>query len=150
MSMPIFEGVSKVGPPRAAKAASAGSEVPAFAAMAALAVTVILLAACNSSNDVPETTADADGKLFCAVDGAAEMTQSCLLERMDSPEGQVLVVHHPQGGFRRFEIVRDGRGVVPADGAEPSKLFIVADNMIDVTVGGDRYRFPATIGPKAD
>lgn len=111
---------------------------------------LLLLAACDSSNDVPETTADVDGKLFCAVDGAKDMTQSCLLERVDSPEGQVLVVHHPEGGFRRFEVVRDGRGVVPADGAEPSKLFIVADNMIDVAVGGDRYRFPATIGPKAD
>ena len=113
-------------------------------------IPLLLLAACNSSNDVPETTADVDGKLFCAVGGAAEMSQSCLLERVDSPEGQVLVVHHPEGGFRRFRIVRDGRGVVPADGAEPSKLYIVAENMIDVAVAGDRYRFPATIGPKAD
>lgn len=110
----------------------------------------LLLAACNSSNDVPETTADVDGKLFCSVDGAADMTQSCTLERVDGPEGQILVVHHPEGGFRRFRIVRDGRGVVPADGAEPSRLFIAAENMIDVMVGGDRYRFPATIGPKAD
>ena len=115
-----------------------------------VALALVLLAACNSSNEVPETTADTDGKLFCAVGGTPEMTQSCLLERVDSPEGQVLVVHHPDGGFRRFRIVRDGRGVVPADGAEPSKLYIVADNMIDVAVGGDRYRFPATIGPKAD
>ena len=127
------------------------SVVPACAGTTVLGVIpLFLLAACNSSHEVPEAPADVDGKLFCAVGGAAEMSQSCLLERVDSPEGQVLVVHHPEGGFRRFRIVRDGRGVVPADGAEPSKLYIVAENMIDVAVAGDRYRFPATIGPKAD
>jgi hypothetical protein len=114
------------------------------------AVLMLAIAACNSSNDVPETTADVDGKLFCAVGGASEMTQSCLLERVDGPEGALLVMHHPDGGFRRFRIVRDGRGVIPADGAQQVRLSIAAENMIDVDVDGDRYRFPATIGPKAD
>jgi hypothetical protein len=118
--------------------------------LSAVTALTLAIAACNSSNDVPETTADVDGKLFCAVDGSRDMTQSCLLERVESPEGQVLVVHHPEGGFRRFRIVRDGRGVIPADGGEPSRLFLTGENMVDVLVGGDRYRFPATIGPKAD
>lgn len=131
---------SKAGPGRSGVPASVGTTI----------IVTLLLAACNSGNEVPEATADVDGRLFCAVDGAADMTQSCLLERVDSPEGEILVVHHPEGGFRRFRIVRDGRGVVPADGAEPSKLFIAAEDRIDVLVGGDRYRFPATIGPKAD
>ncbi|MCF8707380.1 hypothetical protein [Rhizorhapis sp. SPR117] len=115
-----------------------------------VAVLMLAIAACNSSNDVPEATADVDGKLFCAVGGASEMTQSCLLERVDGPEGALLVMHHPDGGFRRFRIVRDGRGVIPADGAQQVRLSIAAENMIDVDVDGDRYRFPATIGPKAD
>src|SRR3546814_15181630 len=94
--------------------------------------------------------ADIDGKLYCAVDGANELTQSCTLERIDGPEGHVLVLHHPGGGFRRFRIVSDGRGVIPADGAEQAQLALAGDNMIDVTVPNDRYRFPANIGTKAD
>lgn len=126
------------------------AKLPLIPALSLLAALTLAPAACNSSNDVPETTADVDGKLFCSVDGAADMTQSCTLERIDGPEGQILVVHHPEGGFRRFRIVRDGRGVIPADGAEPSKLFIAAENSVDILIGSDRYRFPATIGPKAD
>src|SRR3546814_10678256 len=97
-----------------------------------------------------EEMADIDGKLYCAVDGANELTQSCTLERIDGPVGHVLVLHQPGGGFRRFRIVSDGRGVIPADGAEQAQLALAGDNMIDVKVADDRYRFPATLGPKAD
>src|SRR3546814_16710165 len=94
--------------------------------------------------------ADIDGKLYCAVDGANELTQSCTLERIDGPEGHVLVLHHPGGGFRRFRIVSDGRGVIPADRAEQAQLALAGDNMIDVKVANDRYRFTATLLPTAD
>jgi hypothetical protein len=113
------------------------------------AALLLLLSACHS-NKQPQSTADVDGKLYCAIDGATEMTPSCLLERVDGPDGQILVLHHPDGGFRRFRVVTDGRGVIPADGGEQSQFAIVGDNMIEVSVGNDRYRFPATIGPKAD
>src|SRR3546814_11161498 len=73
-----------------------------------------------------------------------------LVRSIDGPDGHVLVLHHPGGGCRRFRIVSDGRGVIPADGAEQAQLALAGDNMIDVTVANDRYRFPATIGPKAD
>lgn len=114
-----------------------------------VAALTLVLSACGSPGE-QEEMADIDGKLYCAVDGANELTQSCTLERIDGPEGHVLVLHHPGGGFRRFRIVSDGRGVIPADGAEQAQLALAGDNMIDVTVANDRYRFPATIGPKAD
>ena len=35
-----------------------------------------------------------------------------------------------------------------ADGAEPAKVTIVADHQIEVAIGGDRFRLPATMKGK--
>jgi hypothetical protein len=32
-----------------------------------------------------------------------------------------------------------------ADGAEPANVRIVGPNLIEVSIGGDRYRLPATV-----
>jgi len=58
-------------------------------------------------------------------------------------------VHKPDGGFRRLLVVKGGRGVVAADGAEPAKVTIVADHQIEVAIGGDRFRLPATMKGKS-
>src|SRR3546814_18647895 len=113
-----------------------------------VAALTLVLSACGSPGE-QEEMADIDGKLYCAVDGANELTQSCTLERIDGPEGHVLVLHHPGGGFRRFRIVSDGRGVIPADGAEQEQLALAGDQKIDVPVANVRYCSPTTLGPKA-
>ena len=38
------------------------------------------------------------------------------------------------------------RAAIAADGAEPAMVSIVEKGTIDVALGGDRYRLPATIG----
>ena len=43
-------------------------------------------------------------------------------------------------------VTHDGRGVIAADGAEPAKVTVVGTDGIEVSIGGDRYRLPATIG----
>ena len=53
-----------------------------------------------------------------------------------------LVVRHPGGGFRRFEVV-PGQGVTVTDGADAGKVQVAGDKL-EVTVGADRYRFPYT------
>lgn len=53
----------------------------------------------------------------------------------------MLVVRHPDGGFRRFEVVHDGRGVVAADGAHSAQIALRGGD-VEVAVGTDRYRFP--------
>jgi len=53
-----------------------------------------------------------------------------------------LIVRHPDGSFRRFEVLKDGHGLSVADGAEPAALSM-AGNELEVAVGLDRYRFPA-------
>ena len=88
-----------------------------------------------------------DNRIACALAGADGFERACTVERASSEDGTVLVLRAPDGGFRRFLITGDGRGVVAADGAEPALVSAVGDNEIEVRVGRDRYRLPATVRP---
>lgn len=102
----------------------------------------LLLAAC--SQDTADT-AHASGtgeNIACAVNGAAEFSDSCVVERSEQDGRKLLVVRHPDGAFRRFDILADGRGLAVTDGAEEAQLVLNSD-LLDVAVGRDRYRFPA-------
>jgi hypothetical protein len=81
----------------------------------------------------------------CALAGAAEFKSECTVERASVADGIVLTLHHPDGGFRRLQVATDGRGVVAADGADAASVKVVGSDAIEVAVGGDRYRLPATI-----
>ncbi len=89
-------------------------------------------------------TQDEGNRIECRFGGAAQFERSCTYER-EGEAGAILVIRKPDGGFRRLRIVRDGRGVVAADGAEPARVTILADNRIQVEIGGDRFRLPATV-----
>ena len=58
----------------------------------------------------------------------------------------VLVLRHPDGGFRRLLVTKDG--IVAADGAETAKVTPIDKGMIEVALGANRYRLPATIASK--
>lgn len=128
-------------------------------AMRCLILLPLLLAGCGqpqSSADVltkaeARQGADADeaGRILCAFDGASDFTRTCTLDRVTSPEGLLLTVGHPDGGFHRLLVTKDGRGVVAADGAEVAKVSIVGADQIEVALGDDRYRLPATVRHKA-
>jgi predicted small lipoprotein YifL len=83
-----------------------------------------------------------DGKADCALAGSHDWVHECPVERA----GKMLTLRHPDGGFRRFHVLDDGRGLEAADGAEAAKLTILDDKRIEVVAGGDRYRLPAQIG----
>lgn len=100
-------------------------------------------AAALAGDPVDQAEAD-DGKADCAIGKGAEWARSCLVERGEGAEGTTLTLRHPDGGFRRFLIVTDGRGIVPADGSEDAKLKADGDKGIEIAVGDDRYRLPAT------
>jgi hypothetical protein len=106
--------------------------------MRAAAGLALLLAACSpGASDVP------GGDLIdCAIGGAAEFSHDCSVERSEQNDDPVLVVHQPDGGFRRFTVLDGGKAVGAADGAE---ALAVAGNgeRVEVSVDGDRYRFPA-------
>ncbi len=78
----------------------------------------------------------------CATGGAADFTRACPVERGVQNGDPVLVVHNPNGAFRRFIVLDGGQSVTAADGAQA--LAITGNgNGLEVSVDGDRYRFPA-------
>ena len=107
--------------------------------MKRLAALSILLSGCGS----PQSVAVED-RIECAVDGAADFTRVCSLERTAGPD-VLLTLRSPGGSFRRLAATRDGRGVIAADGAEPATVTIVGKDLIEVSIGSDRYRLPARV-----
>lgn len=76
----------------------------------------------------------------CQLSGEAA---KCRVETIIQNGVKFLVVRHPDGGFRRFHAVSDGRGVIPADGADGARGSWTDDRHYAVSVGKDRYLFPA-------
>ena len=87
-----------------------------------------------------------NGRIECALEGAKLFDRTCTVDEMSGADGPILVVGRANVGYRRLQITTDGRGVVPADGAEPAKVSIIGNNMIEVAIGHDRYRLPANTG----
>lgn len=111
-----------------------------------LAATLVLAVGCSENDgSVPDKASVAGGEaISCALGGAAELKPVCAVERDRQGDTLFLVVHHPNGGFRRFEVLKDGRGLAVADGADEGQAQVASDALV-VAVAGDRYRFPATI-----
>jgi hypothetical protein len=103
------------------------------------ALLILLLPACGGP-----PAADAVPLVECAVDGAADFERVCTLERTAGPE-TLLTLRSPSGSFRRLTVTRDGRGVAAADGAEPATVSIAGKDLIEVSIGSDRYRLPARV-----
>ncbi|WBH16399.1 hypothetical protein [Sphingomonas radiodurans] len=89
-----------------------------------------------------------DGRVQCAPGGAEKFARVCEIERAETERGVVLTLRHPDGGFRRMLVTSDGRGVVAADGAEPAAVTLVGTDEIEVAIGDDHYRLPATLKAK--
>lgn len=104
---------------------------------------VVLLAACSGSSDSDTNAAANEGRVDCAMGGAATFDRTCSLDRMTSADGTVLVVGRADAGYRRLLLTTDGRGLVAADGVDPARISIVGDGLIEVAVAGDRFRLPA-------
>ena len=68
---------------------------------------------------------------------------------MPGENGKMLVIRNPNGGFRRFNILTDGRGLSPADGFDETTINLIGGGMIEVSSGDDKYRLPADIKASA-
>lgn len=102
----------------------------------------MLLVACGPA----DSGGTAGETIACRLPGKKSFAPVCTVDRMRSPDGVVLTARMPDGGFRRLLVVKDGRGVIAADGAEPIMVKPGKDS-IDVTAGGTVYRLPARIAP---
>lgn len=102
-----------------------------------------------SSLEEAEAKARADaadnGQVDCALGGETQFTRSCTVERTVSDGDLILTIRDATGGFRRFRVMKDGSGLTTADGAEPATIRTLGNNAVEVQVGLDRYRLPATI-----
>lgn len=113
---------------------------------------ILLLAACNGAPPGEMTNGAAapepgepDNRILCRVGDAERFEHACTMETADSADGRILTIRKADGGFRRLRVTTDGRGVVAADGAERARVTILADGLIEVDIGGDRFRLPATV-----
>ncbi|GHH07114.1 hypothetical protein GCM10008023_00880 [Sphingomonas glacialis] len=92
---------------------------------------------------------DDSGNIVCAQRGSGDFARVCTVDRTQSADGLVLTLRHPDGTFHRLLVTRDGRGVIAADGAEKAMVSVIGSGEIEVALGGDRYRLPATVKGKA-
>jgi hypothetical protein len=93
---------------------------------------LLVLGACGS-----ETPPPPGDDIACAIGPGAEFAEVCTLERVAGT--QEVVIHHPDGGFRRLAFDPAAGTLVPLDGAEPLVLE-EGQGVIQFAIGGDRYR----------
>ncbi len=124
------------------------------------AVGVLVLAAC-SDNPVAEGQGEASpveaaksdemvpsgDTIPCALNGATEMQNVCKHSVIGGGEAAQLLLEGPEGDFRRFTILTDGRGLEPSDGAEPATIKLLDGGKIEVSVGDDIFVLPAKVKP---
>ncbi|MCW3836714.1 hypothetical protein OM513_11730 [Sphingomonas canadensis] len=92
-----------------------------------------------------QAMAKAESPLDCMPPGADTFGFVCTIDRRQTQDGLILTLRHPDGGFRRLMVMRDGSGVAAADGAEAAVVTPLAPDLIEVAIGGGRYRLPATV-----
>lgn len=112
-----------------------------------LAAGALSISACDDPPNADEAHRQAltnaqDNLLPCARVGGDDFAPECWFERAQSDDGPIIVVHRPDGGFQRFSIVGDDLALVAADGADEVNAR-VAGNMLELTIGGYAYLFPA-------
>ena len=108
-----------------------------------LGASLLLVSACSGGGEdaAPEPEGE---EVACATAGATTLDQQCTVERTREDGVMTLIIHHPDGGFRRLTVPADGNALVAADGADVAQIAAQADGML-VTLGGDRYLLPAGV-----
>jgi hypothetical protein len=102
-------------------------------------------AALANVESAQRASAENDGAIVCAHHGSTDFARVCTVDREQGADGLILTVRHPDGAFHRLLVTKDGRGVIAADGAEKAVVTVLDKDSIEVALGGDRYRLPATV-----
>jgi len=110
-----------------------------------------MLAACSAGSQGGEraTTSDAPTeKVACALNGSKDYRSECTVERSKEGGKMLLLLRHPNGGFRRLEEIEPLKRYAALDGADQPE---VTPNGADseVSVGDDHYLFVAPPQPAA-
>ncbi len=94
-------------------------------------VLAVLIAGCGA-DPAPQQAQQAGETVACGAIGET-LLPVCTVDR----DGVTLVLHHPDGGFRRLRV--QGNVISAADGAEVASVSH-AGGATEVTIGGMRYR----------
>lgn len=112
----------------------------------------LILAACSEGGEAqagasPSAVAEAaaspeDNSVACALAGAKTFGRTCTRDLSRDEVGEVWIIRHPDGGFRRFVLIDGETRIATADGDKEVTTERVGGEL-EVRVEGDRYRFPA-------
>ena len=93
---------------------------------------LLALGACTQPKAVAmqEDGKGGENGIACRLGDQTAFENVCAIDRID----KILIVRQPDGGFRRLAITDDGKGVK-----------IAGDKQIEVAIGGNSYRLPATL-----
>lgn len=109
-----------------------------FLRISSAAGLVVALAGCGAESPPPPgDTVD------CAIGGEAELAAACTLETVAG--GTEFVIHHPDGGFRRFTRDLATGAIAPVDGSAPLVSQPGEGGTLEFAVEVDRYRLPSEL-----
>jgi hypothetical protein len=108
---------------------------------AGFVIGALALAACSpGASEPPLEVAEGAERIDCALGPGLGFVADCTIERSQAGGIHTMIVRHPDGGFRRFEVGADNR-IAVTDGADAAEVSVTGATA-EVTVGDDRYRIP--------
>jgi hypothetical protein len=81
--------------------------------------------------------------MTCAIGAGAALSPGCFVEKVAS--SNEIIVYHPDGGFRRLTRDPANGTLATRDGAEPLVLETSPQDVVQFTIGADRYRIPLAL-----
>jgi hypothetical protein len=97
-------------------------------------VAFALLAGCGAQSPEPEGET-----ITCAIGEGSDFAEVCTLERVAG--SAQIIIHHPDGGFRRLSLDPATGTLAPLDGSDPLVLE-QGEGAVQFALGPDRYRLP--------
>ncbi|MEP2736271.1 MAG: hypothetical protein ABJP34_08220 [Erythrobacter sp.] len=105
-----------------------------FAGLSMAALGAFITGCSGEASPMPEGQT-----IECAIGAGVEMGPDCVGEQIAG--GEIFVIHHPDGSFRRFEMLPDDAGIGLADGAGVLSQQMDGDELL-ISVDDARYRLP--------
>ena len=113
------------------------------AALPFACLALCLAPACNDSEGAAAQAAAGTTMIDCSLNGASGYGRDCSMERVEENGESFIVVRHPDGAFRRFQLGVPDRGLITADGAQQAEV-TDRGGYVEVRVGSDRYHLPVS------
>jgi len=96
-----------------------------------------LVSGCGAAESPPPPGDEVE----CAIGAGAALSPVCTLEKV----ADGIVLHHPDGGFRRLSRDPATGALAPRDGADALVPEQGGDGAEAFAIGADRYRIPHTL-----